>query len=97
IAWASMECPIVKATQYGGMRNPDEMALLGRMTTKVNALPKVGEQCFFMGWLIERAGRKIALGGTMHNEKGEVLMMTKLLFITLKEGFSFDSSVKDKD
>lgn len=95
IAWASMECPIAKAMQYGGMRNPDEMALLGRMTTKVNALPKVGEQCFFVGWLIGRSGRKIELGGTMHNERGEVLMMTKLLFITLKEGFSFDSFGKD--
>ena len=84
IAWASMECPIAKAMDFGGMRNPDETILLGRMTTTVNALPKVGEQCFFMGWPIERSGRKISLGGTMHNEKGDVLMMTKLLFITLK-------------
>lgn len=97
IAWASMECPIAKVMELRGMKNPDETALLGRMTTKVNALPKVGEQCFFMGWPIGRSGRKMELGGTMHNERGEVLMMTKLLFITLKEGFSFDSFGKDKD
>jgi hypothetical protein len=81
--------------EYGDMRKPDELALLGRMITKVNALPKVGEQCYFMGWPVERAGRKMEMGGTMHNENGDVLMMTKLLFITVKEDFSLDSLGKD--
>ena len=46
-------------------------------------LPRVGRPCFFVGWPIERAGRKIALGGSMHDEQGEWLVLTKLIFITL--------------
>jgi len=96
IVWASMECPTARATEFEGIKKPDELFLLGRMTTKVNALPKVGEQCFFMGWPIERSGRKILLGGILHNEAGRILVMTRLTFITLKEGVTYDSFAQGK-
>jgi len=95
IVWASMECPTAKAMHYGQMTKPEEPVLLGRMTTKVNGLPVVGEPCYFMGWPIERSGRKILLGGTLHDQAGEILVMTRLIFIALKEGVTYDSVGKN--
>jgi hypothetical protein len=84
----AMECPVAKAMDLGGLKKAEETAVLGRMTTKVNALPRVGEPCHFMGWPIERVGRRIELAGTLHNEKGLVLVMCRLTFVVLKEGAS---------
>jgi hypothetical protein len=86
-----MECPIARAMELGDMKKPEELIVLGRMTTKVHKLPKVGETCFFLGWPIERQGRKIHLAGTLNSASGEVLVKTLLTFITLKEGVTYDS------
>jgi hypothetical protein len=83
----ALECPIAKAMELG-LKKPEETAVLGRMTTKVIDLPRVGAPCFFMGWPIERAGRRIEIAGTLHDEKGEILAMTRLTFVVLKEGAS---------
>jgi hypothetical protein len=91
LAWASMECPIARAMQIGEMKGPDELILLGRMTTRIKGLPRVGEPHFFMGWPVRRDGRKIYIAGTLHNREGEVLVMSHLTFITLKEGATYDS------
>jgi len=84
----AMECPIAKAMELKNMRSPDEVAVLGRMTTKVNALPRVGELYFFMGWPIERVRRRIEMAGTLNDESGRVLAMTRLTFVVLREGVS---------
>ena len=94
LTWASMECPIARAMQIGDMRGPEELILLGRMTTKIQGLPRVGEPHFFMGWPIGRDGRKIHIGGTLHNREGELLVISRLTFITLKEGVTYDSFSK---
>ncbi|MBU2549389.1 MAG: hypothetical protein KKB20_13310 [Proteobacteria bacterium] len=90
ITWAAMECPTARAMEIGDLKGPDELILLGRMTTRVEGLPRVGRPCFFMGWPLGREGRKISLAGTMHDESGRLLVMSKLLFITLKEGATYD-------
>lgn len=70
------------------LRKPEEAAVLGRMTTKIIELPVVGESHFFMGWPIERAGRRIEMAGTLNNEKGEPLVLCRLTFVVLREGVS---------
>ena len=84
----AMECPIAKSMELEGMRKPEETAVLGRMTTKINALPVVGEPNYFTGWPIERAGRRIEMAGTLHNAKDDLLVMCRLTFVVLKEGVS---------
>ena len=84
----AMECPIAKAMDLNEFRKPGETAVLGRMTTKITALPKVGQHCFFMGWPIERAGRRIEIAGTLNKEDGEILAATRLTFVVLREGVS---------
>ena len=67
-------------------------AVMGaRMTTKVLALPQVGQTCFMMGWPVGREGRKIKLAGTLHDQDGRVLVISQLLFITLKQGVTYES------
>lgn len=83
-----MECPIAKAMEPEGMRKPHETVVLGRMTTKIISLPLVGGQYYFMGWPIERAGRRIEIAGTLNSESGDVLAMTRLTFVVLREGVS---------
>jgi hypothetical protein len=41
-----------------------------------------------MGWPLERAGRRIEIAGTLNNEEGEILAMTRLTFVVLREGVS---------
>lgn len=84
----ALECPIAKAMDLGGLRKAEEVAVLGRMTAKINALPRVGEPCYFVGWPIERAGRRIEIAGTLNREKAEILAMCRLTFVVLKEGVS---------
>ena len=96
IVWAAMECPVSRAWDIGGLKGDDELAVLGRMTTKVITRPKVGQKCFIMGWPIERAGRRIELEGSLHNEKGEVMVMTHFTFVTLKADVTVDSFVPKK-
>jgi len=96
IVWASMECPTARAMELGSMKKPEELFVLGRIATKVNALPRVGDPCFFMGWPLERVGRKIQLGGSLHDEKGQILVLSRLTFIVLKEGVTYDSLVGKK-
>ena len=91
MVWASLECPIARAMQIGDIVGPDELFLLGRMTARVIDLPIVGRPCFHMGWPICRDGRKIRIAGSLHDEKGRTLAETELLFITLKEGVTYES------
>ena len=84
----AMECPIAKAMELDNLRKPEEMAVLGRMTTRINELPRVGGQYLFMGWPIERVGRRIEIAGTLNNEDGDILAMTRLTFVVLREGVS---------
>lgn len=91
IVWAAMECSAARAMELGGLRQEDELFLLGRMTTEVRALPKVGQPYFMMGWPVERDGRKIKLAGTLHDQDGRLMVISQLLFITLKQGVTYES------
>jgi hypothetical protein len=96
VIWAGMECVVIRAMEYGGLLAPGELCLLGRMTAKVKARPKVGQPSFFMAWPVGREGRKITLAGTIHDDAGSVLVMSRLVFITLKEGVTKDPAVKNR-
>lgn len=91
IVWASLECPIARALELGGMRESDELILLGRITTRVNALPRVGDPCFFMGWPIERQGRKLEIAGSLNDAAGDILVLSRLTFITLKGDMTYET------
>lgn len=91
--WAAMECPTAKAMDLEGLRGANELIVLGQMTTKIITLPIVGEEYFIMGWPMERAGRKIVVGGALFDQSGKAMVLSKLIFVTLRPGVSYDSLV----
>jgi len=84
----AMECPIARAMELNEMSKPGETAVLGRMTTRISELPIVGRQYFFMGWPVERVGRRIEIAGTLNRADGEIMAATRLTFVVLREGVS---------
>ncbi len=85
IIWASMECPVIRTMEYGRLLKSGELVLLGTMTAKILDRPRVGLPYFIMAWSAGREGRKITLSGTLHDEAGGVLVMSRLVFIILKK------------
>ena len=77
----AMECPIAKALAAGRLLGSDEQIVLGRVTTKLIRTPEVGEACYFMGWPIERAGRRIELAGALFDQTGSALVMVRHTFV----------------
>ena len=84
----AMECPIAKAMELDDIRKPNETAVLGRMTTKIFSLPLVGDRYYFMGWPIERVGRRIEIAGALNSENDDIIAFTRLTFVVLREGVS---------
>ena len=77
----AMECPIAKALVAGRLLGSDEQIVLGRVTTKIVRTPDIGEACYFMGWPIERAGRRIELAGALFDQAGEALVTVRHTFV----------------
>lgn len=65
--WAALDCP----SYFGLDRLP--LALLGRLTTQIDRVPRVGEQLISMGWEIDVDGRKHRAGSALVTPDGEVL------------------------
>lgn len=83
---SALECPIARATSIGGMKAADELAVLGRMTTRLDGRPKAGESCYFVGWTVERVGRRIEIAGALRGWDGAVFAMSRMTFVVLKDG-----------
>jgi len=77
----AMECPIAKALAAGQLLQPDEQIVLGRVTTKLIRSPEIGEACYFMGWPIERAGRRIELAGALFDQTSNALVTVRHTFV----------------
>jgi hypothetical protein len=77
----AMECPIAKALVAGRLLRADEQIVLGRVTTKLVRTPDIGEACYFIGWPIERTGRRIELAGALFDQAGSALVMVRHTFV----------------
>ena len=89
MALTAMECPIGRAMEIGKLLAKEELVVLGRITTKLIRTPRIGEQCFFLGWPIDRVGRRIELAGMLNDQSGSPLIMARLTFVVLREGVTF--------
>lgn len=79
--WAALDCP-----SYFGLPTAP-LALLGRLTASIEALPEVGEPLVAIGWPIDAEGRKHFAGSALANPDGEVLARAAATWIEL-EGLS---------
>jgi hypothetical protein len=77
IVWAVIDCPGAYAVGDPGRGEP----LLGRMTARVDRLPKTGERCVVIGWPLGGEGRKLFAGTALVGEDGRVLARSRQVWI----------------
>ena len=82
VVWASVDCPSLFG--YGCFGEWDALMLLGRFAAQVHRLPAVGEPCVVSGWSLGRDGRKYDTAAALHTAEGELLALSRALWITLK-------------
>ncbi len=83
VVWASIDCPSLFG--YGCFERWDALMLLGRFAAQVHRVPMVGEPCVVSGWALGRDGRKHDTAAALHTADGELLALSRALWITLKE------------
>ncbi|MCW3158865.1 hypothetical protein [Micropruina sonneratiae] len=83
IVWASVDCPSLFG--YGCFASWDGLMLLGRFTAQVHRAPDQGERCVLTGWSFGRDGRKYDTAAALHTADGELLALSRALWITLKK------------
>ena len=79
IVWSVLDCP-----SWFGLacfHSWEGLALLGRLTAEIRALPGAGERLVCMGWFMGRDGRKAHVGSALFSERGELRALAKATWI----------------
>lgn len=76
VTWAALDC-------VGGWVGDlaDVTRVLGRMTTKVDALPAIGERHVLVGELRDQQGRKTFTAATMYDDSGRVVARAEHIWL----------------
>lgn len=77
IVWAAIDCP--GAYAVGGEGRGE--VVLGRMTARVDRLPRLGERCVVAAWPLGEDGRKLYAGTALFGDAGEVLALARQVWI----------------
>ncbi len=83
VVWASVDCPSLFG--YGCFAEWEALMLLGRFTAQLHRLPRVGEPCVVTGWALGRDGRKYDTAAALHSAEGELIALSRALWITLNK------------
>jgi hypothetical protein len=67
----------------GGFASGSLAALLGKMTARLGARPRIGTEYRMVAWLLGRDGRKLAAGSALLGPDGEVLAAARALWVTV--------------
>ncbi len=76
--WAALDCPTFFAA-YMGQELP--MSVLGRITARIDAPVRAGEEHVVMAWPLEVDGRKRTAGAAVLSTAGEPLAVARALII----------------
>ena len=82
IVWAAIDCPGAYALRGEGRGEP----LLARITARADRLPAEGERCVVVGWPLDADGRKRHAGTALFGEEGDVLAVSRQLWIAPRAG-----------
>ncbi|HET7572308.1 MAG TPA: hypothetical protein VFJ77_06525 [Gaiellaceae bacterium] len=82
LAWAALDCPGGWAVQPDASRG---ISLLGRLTARVLAPPRAGDECVVVGWPLGGEGRKLH-AGTALVRGGELLAIGRAVWLTMPPG-----------
>jgi hypothetical protein len=78
VTWAALDC-------VGGWASDmaERLAVLGRMTTQVDALPAIGEEHVVVGELRDAQGRKSFTSATMYDASGALVARAEHIWIAV--------------
>ncbi|MEM6641248.1 MAG: hypothetical protein AAF610_15270 [Pseudomonadota bacterium] len=76
--YAALDCP-----SYFALRDPQLVALLGRMHAEVIDRPRPGDQLVVDAWALAREGRKRTTAVALRNESGDVLARAVNIWIEI--------------
>jgi hypothetical protein len=82
IAWASLDCP--SWFGFNCFHPIDELVLLGRLSARIDSLPRLGDRCISVGWSLGRDGRKINCASALFSEQGVLLALGRATWIAVK-------------
>jgi hypothetical protein len=77
--WSALDCP-----SYFGLGSTP-LALLGRLTARIDRVPVVGERLIAMGWPTGADGRKRYSGSALATAEGEIIARAAAIWIELKQ------------
>lgn len=78
VVWAAIDC--VGAYAVGAPGRGD--SVLGRMTARIERLPRDGEDCVVLGWPLGEEGRKLFAGTALLGADGEPCAVATQVWIT---------------
>ncbi|QDP19754.1 PaaI family thioesterase [Sphingomonas xanthus] len=74
--WSVLDCP-----SYFGLCTPRPLALLARLSARIDRPVRVGERLTVTGWEEKREGRKHHSATVIHDQAGDVVALAKALWI----------------
>jgi hypothetical protein len=75
--WAALDCPGAYATGVIGRG----VVVLGRLTARVDRVPRGGERCVAVGWSLGSDDRKHGAGTALFSASGELLGIARAVWI----------------
>jgi hypothetical protein len=76
--WAALDCP-----SYFGLGEPRPLALLASMQARIDRPVMLGERLRVTGWSLGRDGRKLHAATAIHDEEGNLVALSKNLWIEI--------------
>ncbi|MFN8223015.1 MAG: hypothetical protein U0R50_07145 [Gaiellales bacterium] len=77
VVWAAIDCSGAYAVGGPGRGEP----LLARMTARIDRLPARDERCVVIGWSLGEDGRKLHAGTALYGGRGDLLALSRQLWI----------------
>ena len=84
VVWAALDCPGGVAAVEAAAVPAGTPVLLGQMTARLCARPRIGTEYRMVAWLLGRDGRKLTAGSALLGPDGEVLAAARALWITAR-------------
>lgn len=78
MVWAALDCPSGWSHDL-----PGRPMVLGRMSCRIDALPKHGDDHVVLGWRVGEEGRKAYTGSALFTADGDVLAVAQQTWIVL--------------
>jgi hypothetical protein len=83
VVWAALDCPGGVAAVEAAAVPAGTPVLLGQMTARLGARPRIGTEYRMVTWLLGRDGRRLTAGSALLGPDGEVLAAARALWVTV--------------